>query len=204
MLAHLSCRSARSGSARSCLTCPPDDVYAFGGWLSWFIQAKMKLPSRLTKPIVSFPSTWSSTRCGRCLASTRSGARKTTAGCSAATVLGEAAPCRAPLVRRCPSAQSSPAAARTPVAALHVPPADADYDDAVVPRARRASSSAGATTRCSSRMSTHTTPSSKRGRRRASSGRSSKRRTRWRWSRRGGYKTEHVDRPLRKCPEWVA
>ena len=35
-------------------SCPPkSDVYAFGGWLSWLIQAKTKLPSRLTKPIVS-------------------------------------------------------------------------------------------------------------------------------------------------------
>ena len=35
-------------------SCPPkSDVAAFGGWLSWFLQAKTKLPAKQTKPIVS-------------------------------------------------------------------------------------------------------------------------------------------------------
>ena len=35
-------------------SCPPkSDVYAFGGWLSWLIQAKIGLPAKSTKPIVS-------------------------------------------------------------------------------------------------------------------------------------------------------
>ena len=35
-------------------SCPPkSDVYAFGGWLSWLLQAKSGLPARLSKPLVS-------------------------------------------------------------------------------------------------------------------------------------------------------
>ena len=35
-------------------SCPPkSDVHAFGGWLSWLLQAKTGLPSRLSKPVVS-------------------------------------------------------------------------------------------------------------------------------------------------------
>ena len=55
MLAHLE-PSFREKRIRAIMfdSCPPKcDVYAFGGWLSWLIQAKTKLPSRLTKPIVS-------------------------------------------------------------------------------------------------------------------------------------------------------
>ena len=55
MLAHLE-PSFREKRIRAIMfdSCPPkSDVYAFGGWLSWLIQAKTKLPSRLTKPIVS-------------------------------------------------------------------------------------------------------------------------------------------------------
>ena len=35
-------------------SCPPkSDVYAFGGWLSWLLQAKAGVPARLSKPVVS-------------------------------------------------------------------------------------------------------------------------------------------------------
>jgi hypothetical protein len=35
-------------------SCPPkSDVYAFGGWLSWLIQAKANMPTRVSKPLVS-------------------------------------------------------------------------------------------------------------------------------------------------------
>ena len=35
-------------------SCPPEsNVYAFGGWLSWFLQAKTGLPAGVSKPIVS-------------------------------------------------------------------------------------------------------------------------------------------------------
>ena len=34
-------------------SCPPkSDVTAFGGWLSWLIQAKSGVPARLTRPLV--------------------------------------------------------------------------------------------------------------------------------------------------------
>ena len=35
-------------------SCPPkSDVYAFGGWLAWLLQAKAGIPARLSKPLVS-------------------------------------------------------------------------------------------------------------------------------------------------------
>jgi len=35
-------------------SCPPkSDIYAFGGWFSWLLQAKVGLPARLSKPVVS-------------------------------------------------------------------------------------------------------------------------------------------------------
>lgn len=35
-------------------SCPPEsNVYAFGGWLSWFLQAKTGLPWAYSKPLVS-------------------------------------------------------------------------------------------------------------------------------------------------------
>lgn len=55
MLAHLD-EAWRERNIRAIMfdSCPPkSDVYAFGGWLAWFLQAKTTLPSRLTKPFVS-------------------------------------------------------------------------------------------------------------------------------------------------------
>jgi hypothetical protein len=35
-------------------SCPPkSDVYAFGGWLSWFLQAKTNLPAKQSKPVLA-------------------------------------------------------------------------------------------------------------------------------------------------------
>ncbi len=35
-------------------SCPPHaDIYAFGGWSAWFLQAKFGIPARLSKPILS-------------------------------------------------------------------------------------------------------------------------------------------------------
>jgi len=41
---------------------PQADVYAFGGWASWYLQMKLGLPARLTKPVLSHlfhPVFWS-------------------------------------------------------------------------------------------------------------------------------------------------
>jgi len=35
-------------------SCPPkSDIYAFGGWLSWLLRAKMGIPPHLSRPVVS-------------------------------------------------------------------------------------------------------------------------------------------------------
>lgn len=35
-------------------SCPPQaDIYAFGGWLAWFLQAKFGIPAKHTKPYLS-------------------------------------------------------------------------------------------------------------------------------------------------------
>lgn len=55
MLAHLE-PEWRERNIRAVMfdSCPPkSDVYAFGGWLAWLLQAKLGLPAKATKPIVS-------------------------------------------------------------------------------------------------------------------------------------------------------
>lgn len=55
MLAHLE-KSWRDRNIKAIMfdSCPPkSDVYAFGGWLSWLLKIKTRLPSSLTKPLVS-------------------------------------------------------------------------------------------------------------------------------------------------------
>ena len=140
MLAHLE-PSFREKRIRAIMfdSCPPkSDVYAFGGWLSWLIQAKTKLPSRLTKPIVSqlFHPVLNPVRpmFGIDAAWRAQNDRWMFGGDGtrgeAARALPRAAGATVP---EC--AKLAEAAARTAaIAALHVPPADADYDDAVVPR----------------------------------------------------------------------
>jgi len=55
MLAHLD-PAWREANVKAIMfdSCPPkSDIYAFGGWLSWLLQAKTGAPAKLTKPIVS-------------------------------------------------------------------------------------------------------------------------------------------------------
>ena len=55
MLAHLE-PSWRERKIRAIMfdSCPPkSDIYAFGGWLSWLIQAKTGVSARIAKPLVS-------------------------------------------------------------------------------------------------------------------------------------------------------
>ena len=214
MLAHLE-PSFREKRIRAIMfdSCPPkSDVYAFGGWLSWLIQAKTKLPSRLTKPIVSqlfhpvlnnpvrpmfgIDAAWRAQNDRWMFGG--DGARG-----EAARALPRAAGATVP---EC--AKLAEAAARTAaIAALHVPPADADYDDAVVPRSTACLFLRGRNDPVLEPQYVDAYYAFLKARTTAS--------VEWSLFQKAQhamavveapeeYKTEHVDRLLRKCPEWVA
>lgn len=214
MLAHLE-PSFREKRIRAIMfdSCPPkSDVYAFGGWLSWLIQAKTKLPSRLTKPIVSqlfhpvlnnpvrpmfgIDAAWRAQNDRWMFGG--DGARG-----EAARDLPRAAGATVP---EC--AKLAEAAARTAaIAALHVPPADADYDDAVVPRSTACLFLRGRNDPVLEPQYVDAYYAFLKARTTAS--------VEWSLFQKAQhamavveapeeYKTEHVDRLLRKCPEWVA
>ena len=213
MLAHLE-PSFREKRIRAIMfdSCPPkSDVYAFGGWLSWLIQAKTKLPSRLTKPIVSqlFHPVLSTTRpmFGIDAAWRAQNDRWMFGGDGARGEAARGLPRAAgATVPEC--AKLAEAAARTAaIAALHVPPADADYDDAVVPRSTACLFLRGRNDPVLEPQYVDAYYAFLKARTTAS--------VEWSLFQKAQhamavveapeeYKTEHVDRLLRKCPEWVA
>ena len=105
-------------------------------------------------------------------------------------------------------AKLAEAAARTAaIAALHVPPADADYDDAVVPRSTACLFLRGRNDPVLEPQYVDAYYAFLKARTTAS--------VEWSLFQKAQhamavveapeeYKTEHVDRLLRKCPEWVA
>ena len=213
MLAHLE-PSFREKRIRAIMfdSCPPkSDVYAFGGWLSWLIQAKTKLPSRLTKPIVSqlFHPVLNPVRpmFGIDAAWRAQNDRWMFGGDGARGEAARALPRAAgATVPEC--AKLAEAAARTAaIAALHVPPADADYDDAVVPRSTACLFLRGRNDPVLEPQYVDAYYAFLKARTTAS--------VEWSLFQKAQhamavveapeeYKTEHVDRLLRKCPEWVA
>ena len=213
MLAHLE-PSFREKRIRAIMfdSCPPkSDVYAFGGWLSWLIQAKTKLPSRLTKPIVSqlFHPVLNPVRpmFGIDAAWRAQNDRWMFGGDGARVEAARALPRAAgSTVPEC--AKLAEAAARTAaIAALHVPPADADYDDAVVPRSTACLFLRGRNDPVLEPQYVDAYYAFLKARTTAS--------VEWSLFQKAQhamavveapeeYKTEHVDRLLRKCPEWVA
>ena len=213
MLAHLE-PSFREKRIRAIMfdSCPPkSDVYAFGGWLSWLIQAKTKLPSRLTKPIVSqlFHPVLNPVRpmFGIDAAWRAQNDRWMFGGDGSRGEAARALPRAAgATVPEC--AKLAEAAARTAaIAALHVPPADADYDDAVVPRSTACLFLRGRNDPVLEPQYVDAYYAFLKARTTAS--------VEWSLFQKAQhamavveapeeYKTEHVDRLLRKCPEWVA